>query len=873
MVQAVIHEATLGMGSVLMFAGDRGIGKSRFLAECSRLAESALSVTAHLRANSTSGSKLISQLARALRVTGRRRMMPPAMRVQEAIIEKSRRKTIVILIDDVHLAGSDEITALESLMQLTRGSRVAIIGCFTNQPQVAWRSLPPWADRRPDATICVRSLQPLERVAIELLVRSLVKGGPKNLIGDVTTEIVRTAEGSPLFAVELVACATQFPLSSPLIPSSAHAIAAAARKAMTKSAFEILAACSVVGSSFRDEWIIEILEAQPSAIADTLQSGTDLGLLAEQAGVRGWYSFRHVAVRKALSSWLVSLRQQMLHERIATCISGPMDDPVFVSLMAPHWDSLQNHDLAAEYLSRAGDELEGKAAYALAAELYDRATAHARHGSDMWRSLMRRLVHCYERLGEWGSMIPHLRSMLATLDAPTDAEGAGVILSALFVAHLYNGDRASAQMIAAEMAELGLRERHQNALFGLALNLSYAGRREEARRIVGHVDPNALASDESRLDYHIACAEVDSLHEPLEKTLAVLETAIDLGRRVSKVGFSCDVAAEISLRFGDLNKARGYVQRATQSAEQSSGNATKRMAAHKKISLHFLEGDLTAARDGLISILEGQGSGAHNDSFRAGIGVLIGMHIGDLAIVDALFDPELLERAIKKGDADSCGLLLPAFAEVMHVRALDEELKRAVRRCIDDSLVDQYTWIQITAARFGPTDCIDQAARQMEQFLNDAVAPVAPAHTALFYAVSARRNGRRTAARAHGLDAAGRYRRIGWRLWEASALEAAGEFEKAVQVYQQCGACADVARLKAGRTRKRVFSAFGARLTPRELEVARLLVRKWSNHDIAQALAISVRTVDHHVEAAFSKLGVNSRWQLTDALLGAYREH
>jgi HD-GYP domain-containing protein (c-di-GMP phosphodiesterase class II) len=50
-----------------------------------------------------------------------------------------------------------------------------------------------------------------------------------------------------------------------------------------------------------------------------------------------------------------------------------------------------------------------------------------------------------------------------------------------------------------------------------------------------------------------------------------------------------------------------------------------------------------------------------------------------------------------------------------------------------------------------------------------------------------------------------------------------------------------------------------AGLTPRELEVLLVLVRGNSNHEIAEELGISAKTVGHHVQHAYEKAGVRSR--------------
>jgi DNA-binding CsgD family transcriptional regulator len=51
-------------------------------------------------------------------------------------------------------------------------------------------------------------------------------------------------------------------------------------------------------------------------------------------------------------------------------------------------------------------------------------------------------------------------------------------------------------------------------------------------------------------------------------------------------------------------------------------------------------------------------------------------------------------------------------------------------------------------------------------------------------------------------------------------------------------------------------------LTPRQKQVAFLLVLRLSNREIAERLAISEHTVKRHVEMVLLKLGVGSRRQL-----------
>jgi ATP/maltotriose-dependent transcriptional regulator MalT len=91
---------------------------------------------------------------------------------------------------------------------------------------------------------------------------------------------------------------------------------------------------------------------------------------------------------------------------------------------------------------------------------------------------------------------------------------------------------------------------------------------------------------------------------------------------------------------------------------------------------------------------------------------------------------------------------------------------------------------------------------------------------------------------------------------------------------RRCGADAlaerarQEARVAGARPRRTAVSGLEA-LTARELQVARLAANGRSNREIAEALVVTVKTVEWHLKHSFRKLGVDSRQKLSRLLADA----
>ena len=104
-------------------------------------------------------------------------------------------------------------------------------------------------------------------------------------------------------------------------------------------------------------------------------------------------------------------------------------------------------------------------------------------------------------------------------------------------------------------------------------------------------------------------------------------------------------------------------------------------------------------------------------------------------------------------------------------------------------------------------------------------------------------------------------------------LELAQRGELELRVVGEAGLAVVVTQNSVRLTFVVEISDLGPGLSPRELQIARLVARGATNQAIARALDISTWTVSTHLRRIFAKLGVGTRAEMVAQLFGTPHLH
>jgi class 3 adenylate cyclase/predicted ATPase len=273
------------------------------------------------------------------------------LQVQLAQVEGlSARQPLLILWEDVHWSDPTSLESLDLLIDRAATLRVLIV--LTFRPEFR----PPWVGRSHVTLLSLNRLTPRHRAEMIAHV-----SGDKTLPKEVANQIIDRTDGVPLFIEELTKSVVENGWmvgghDPPAIPTTLQA-SLLARLDRLASTREVVQIAATLGRQFSHELISAVADMPPARLDDALEQL----IRAELVFRRGTppdatYIFKHALVQDAAYSTLLRTKRQQLHGRIATTMECQFPEIAGAQpeLIAQHFTSAGIVDNAIAYWEKAG---------------------------------------------------------------------------------------------------------------------------------------------------------------------------------------------------------------------------------------------------------------------------------------------------------------------------------------------------------------------------------------------------------------------------------------------------------------------------------------------------------------------------------------
>jgi class 3 adenylate cyclase/tetratricopeptide (TPR) repeat protein len=494
--------------------------------------------------------------------------------VRRFVHARSRVRTTVTLIEDLHWLDDASRVFLAELVRASSGTRTLLI--LTYRPEYA-------ADVLRGSHCEQLALRPLARGALGELLASLL-GDDRSLDG-LADLIAAHAVGNPFFCEELVAALAAsghlagergaYRLSRTLqevvLPATVQATLAARIDRLEDREKELLQTVSVIGYEVSAPLLRAIAGLGDGELDEALDSVVSAELLVERSGEMGVeYAFKHPLTQEVAYRSQLTDRRVRVHRDVALAIERLYPDRLDerAALVAQHWEA-------------AGDRLAA-------------VRWHARSATWVGFSDISQAVTSWRKVGELTELLPES-------DETTALALAAHVRQLSYGWRLGMSEREAGAHYEAGR-ELALRSGDSTNL--LLITATYAS----VRGFAGHVqEASELGEEVNRLSIEIGdpALRIAALAVPtwwrlirgrLQEALALADEAIVLGSQdpalgsglsslVCPYGWALTTRAALLCSMGQLDQAAGALERALQVVHEQRDLETEGTAHSLHVAL------------------------------------------------------------------------------------------------------------------------------------------------------------------------------------------------------------------------------------------------------------------------------------------------
>ncbi len=825
--------------------------------------------------------------------------------VRELLELLARKQPLVLVLDDLHWADAASVELLGALLH--RLPIAPVLLALAVRPH----QMP---ERLSSSLARAQRIGTLDRFELAALTR----GEADELLGDTvdrgeSAELFEESGGNPFYLEQLgrmrnraehapAAAPREISLGEVHVPPSVAAALAEELASLSAEARRVAEGAAVAGDPFDPELAAAAAGIQGSAAFDALDELLQLDVVRETVVPRR-FRFRHPLVRRAVYETTPGGWRLGAHERSAAAL---LARGAPAATRAHHVErAARQGDAAAVATLREAGQAAAQRAPASAAHWFSaalRILAEDASAEDRVELLLARS----EALAATGQFAESHATLLETMTiVPEDAKALRVRLTVACasVEHLLGRHKKAHARLEAAVAELGepasadavalMIELAVNSLYGMDYEAmpGWASRAVETAQPLGDRALTAAAfavsaaaaalrgaTSEAAKHREHAAALIDALpDEELARRLdslvhlATAELYLDQfeassrhGERALAVGRATGQGDLFPLIFPMLGTAL-WVQGRMAESEDVLERAVE--AARLLNNTQGLAWNLFNRSDAAL---------AAGDVERALATAEESVNLTknlDESVVNVAASAALARALFETGHAEDAAELLLASGGGEDLHLIPGSWRARILELLTRCLLQA-----------GRRPAAERAAAAAAACAEAFELPMPTAMAALAAAALALDSGNPTAAAEHALDAAALLEEVGdlfdaaaSRMLAGHALAQAGERDRAAAELERAAAAFDSfgsSRYRAqserelrklGRhihRRTRPGSEDGSRvdsLTARELEVARLIVDRKTNPEIADTLFLSQKTVETHIRNMFRKIGVASR--------------